>query len=61
MPQVGFPHSEPVIIETNVKIMPAGAKLLAIKGINLILKIILKIDATPINAKHPSERKDDGT
>ena len=41
--------------------MPAGAKLLAIKGINLILKIILKIDATPINAKHPSERKDDGT
>jgi len=60
-PQVGLPHSEPVTIETNVKTAPIGAKLFAIKGVNLILKIKLKIEAIPINAKHPREIKDEGT
>jgi hypothetical protein len=61
IPQVGFPHNEPVTIEINAKIQPMGAKLFAISDINLILKIILQIDAIPINPKHPSVRKDEGT
>ena len=60
-PQVGLPHREPVNIEIKVKINPIGAKLLAIIEINLILKIKFKIDAIPINAKHPREIKDAGT
>ena len=61
IPQVGFPHNEPVTIETNVKIPPTGAKLFAIKGINLTLKIRLEIEAIPINAKDPRAIKDEGT
>ena len=44
-----------------VNIKPTGAKLLAIIVINFILKTKLQIDAIPINAKHPSAIKDDGT
>ena len=39
IPQVGFPQREPVKIEINEKIKPTGAKLFAISGIILILKI----------------------
>ena len=39
IPQVGFPHNDPVTIETKEKIHPIGAKLFAISAINLILKI----------------------
>ena len=49
IPQVGFPHNEPVTIEIIVKVKPIGAKLFPIKGVNLILKIKLQIDANPIN------------
>jgi hypothetical protein len=38
-----------------------GAKLFAINDINLILKIKFKIEAIPINPKHPSAIKDAGT
>ena len=48
-------------IDIIVKIMPAGAKLLAIKDINLALKIKFNIEAVPIIAKHPKEIKDEGT
>jgi len=48
-------------IETIEKIHPMGAKLFAINGKNLILKIKLKIEAIPINPKHPSAIKDAGT
>jgi hypothetical protein len=61
IPQVGLPHNEPVTIEISVKIIPMGAKLLAINGINFILNIKFKIDAVPIIAKHPRAIKDEGT
>ena len=61
VPQVGFPQNEPVIIEINENIHPAGAKLFANIGINLILKIKLQIEAIPINPKQPRAIKDDGT
>ena len=61
MPHVGFPQSEPVIIEIKEKIHPIGAKLFDNKDKNLILKIMLKIDAMPINPKHPRAIKDEGT
>ena len=61
IPQVGFPQNEPVTIEINEKIQPAGAKLFANSDINLILKIKLKTEASPINPKQPSAIKDDGT
>jgi len=48
-------------ISFNEKIHPTGAKLLAINDINLILKIKFKIEAIPINPKHPSAIKDAGT
>ena len=60
-PQVGFPHNEPVTIEINEKVQPIGAKLFANRGINLILKIKLKIEAIPMNPKQPRAIKDDGT
>ena len=61
IPQVGFPQNEPVTIEINEKIQPIGAKLFASSGINLILKIKLKIEAIPINPKQLRAIKDDGT
>ena len=61
VPHVGFPHNDPVTIETKEKTQPNGAKLFAKIGKNLILKIKPNIDANPINAKHPREIKDDGT
>ena len=61
IPQVGLPHNEPVTIEISVKIIPMGAKLLAINGINFILNIKLKIDAVPIIAKHPRAIKEECT
>ena len=61
IPQVGFPHKDPVTMEIKVKIIPVGAKLFAIKGATLILNNKFKTDAIPIRAKHPREMKDDGT
>ena len=61
IPQVGLPHSEPVTIETTEKTHPIGAKLFPIKGIILILKIIFKIEAIPINPKVPRAMNEDGT
>ena len=61
VPQVGFPHNEPVTIEIIEKTNPTGAKLFANNGINLILKIKLQIEAIPINPKQPRAIKDDGT
>ena len=40
---------------------PIGAILFANRGINLILKIRLQIEATPINPKHPKAIKDGKT
>ena len=61
IPQVGFPHNDPVTTETTVKTKPTGAKLFAIKDTNLVLKIRLEIEANPIKAKHPSEINEEGT
>ena len=61
MPHVGFPQNEPVTIEINAKIHPAGAKLFAINDMILILKTKLRIEAKPIKTKQPSARKDEGT
>ena len=61
VPQVGFPHKDPVTIETNAKIHPTGARLLAIRDIILILKIKFKIENIPINPKHVSAIKEEGT
>tara|TARA_B100000470_G_C19425719_1_gene230708 strand:+ start:81 stop:257 length:177 start_codon:yes stop_codon:yes gene_type:complete len=58
---VGLPHKDPVIIEINVKIVPMGAKLFVIKGINFILNIKLKIDPIPMHANIPRAIKDEGT
>ena len=60
-PHVGFPQNEPVTIEIIENTKPIGAKLFAINDINLILKIILQIEAIPINPKQPRAMKDDGT
>ena len=60
-PQVGFPQNEPVTIEINANMQPIGAKLLANSGMNLILKIKLAAEATPIKPKHAREIKDAGT
>ena len=43
------------------KVHPIGATLFAKRGINLILKIRLQMEATPINPKHPRAIKDEGT
>ena len=61
IPHVGLPHKDPVTIAVNVKTAPIGARLFAIKGINLILKIKFRIDAIPISPKHPNAMKEDGT
>ena len=60
-PQVGLPHKEPVTIDTIANIAPKGAKLLATKDINFILKIIFKIEANTMKAKIESEIREDGT
>ena len=60
-PQVGLPHSDPVTIEIKLNINPTNARLFAINEINLILKIKLHIDASPINPKIPRAIKDEGT
>ena len=61
VPQVGFPHNDPVTIEINEKMHPTGAKLFAIVGKNFILKITFNIDATPIKAKQPNAINEEGT
>ena len=61
IPHVGLPHKDPVTIEINVKIVPIGAKLFVINGINFILNIKLKIDPIPINPNIPRAIKDEGT
>ena len=61
IPQVGFPHKEPVTIEIIPKRKPTGAKLFAINGRILILKIKLKTDDIPIKAKQAKANKDAGT
>tara|TARA_B100000686_G_scaffold348608_1_gene440058 strand:+ start:743 stop:997 length:255 start_codon:yes stop_codon:yes gene_type:complete len=61
IPQVGFPQREPVKIEINEKIKPTGAKLFAISGIILILKIKFNIEDIPIKAKQRIAKIDVGT
>ena len=61
VPQVGFPQNEPVTIEIMEKTQPMGAKLFVRNDINFILKIKLKIEAIPINAKQLKAIKDEGT
>ena len=61
VPQVGFPQKEPVTIEIKEKTNPIGAKLLFIKERNLILKIMLKMELSPIKPKQPIAIKEDGT
>ena len=61
MPQVGLPQNDPVTIDTIAKTHPSGAKLFAIKDIILILKIKFIIENKPINPKHKSEMKEEGT
>ena len=61
VPHVGLPQKAPVTIEIKAKIVPMGAKLFPTNGKNLILKIKLKIEHIPINPKHPSAIKDEGT
>jgi hypothetical protein len=56
-----LPQREPVTIETKVKTEPTGAKLFAINGRILILKIKAQIDAMPMKPKQPSAIKDAGT
>ena len=60
-PQVGFPHKEPVTKEINEKMQPMGAKLFVMSGKNLILKVMIKIEAIPISPKQPRAIKDEGT
>ena len=60
-PHVGFPQNDPVTIEIIEKINPIGAKLFAIRDINLILKIKLQIDAIPKKEKQPKAKNDAGT
>ena len=43
------------------KINPIGATLLSIRGIILILKIKLIIEANPKKEKHPRAKNEDGT
>ena len=45
VPQVGLPQNEPVTIEITVKTKPTDAKLFAINGRILILKIKVQIEA----------------
>ena len=58
---MGFPQSDPVTTEMTEKINPTGAKLLAIRDINLILKIKLQIEAIPKKQKQPIAKNDAGT
>ena len=44
VPQVGFPHNEPVIIDMKVKIIPTGAKLLVSNETTLVLNIKLDLN-----------------
>ena len=44
-----------------MKVVPIGAKLFVIKGINFILNIKLRIDPVPIHANIPKAIKEDGT
>ena len=50
-----------MIIEIKANIKPTEDKLLAIRGVILFLKTKFKIEATPINPKHPIAIKDEGT
>ena len=61
IPQVGFPHNEPVTIDISEKTKPIGAKLFAINSKNLILKIKFRIENIPIIPKNPSAIKEEGT
>ena len=59
--QVGLPHREPVTIEIKQKRKPTGARLFAINGKILILKIKVEIDAIPIKPKQARANNDAGT
>ena len=61
IPHVGLPHREPVTIDIIPKRKPTGAKLFAIKGRILILKIKVQIHAIPIKPKQARANRDAGT
>ena len=61
VPQVGFPHIEPVTKAIKLKTRPEGAKLFDIKKQFLILKINPITDKKVIAEKIPSEIHAAGT
>ena len=61
VPQVGFPHIDPVTRAIILNTNPDGAKLLVISEKSLFLKIIIPKDKTDINEKIPSEIQAAGT
>ena len=61
VPQVGFPHIDPVTRAIILNTNPDGAKLLVISEKSLFLKIIIPKDKTDINEKIPREIQAAGT
>ena len=61
VPQVGFPHIDPVIRAIILKTNPEGAKLFAIKKKFRNLKMYPTIDKNVIAEKIPSEIQAAGT
>ena len=61
VPQVGFPHIDPVTIERHVNNNPIGAKLFINKNKFFILKIKFKIVLTAIIEKIDSQIHAEGT
>ena len=61
VPQVGFPHKEPVTIDRHVNNKPIGARLLTSKNKFFILKIKFNIVLTAISEKIESPIHAEGT
>ena len=61
VPQVGWPHNDPVIIAKQVNKSPIGAILLVIKFKFFILKIKLNIDNRAILVNEAKPIQADGT
>ena len=61
VPQVGFPHIDPVTKAIILKTNPEGAKLFAIIEKFLFLKIKLPKDNVPIKVNIPNDVQADGT
>ena len=61
VPQVGFPHIDPVIIDKHVKTNPMGAMLFATRIKFLSLKINIKRDIAAIQVNEAKLIQDEGT